>query len=431
MLDGTQREALKTFFQSLEDRPLEPNELLYEPKLHSQGSFSDPVEDLVQLIDWAEKPTVNLVSGQRGAGKSTEMRRLRHTLRQRDCVVILIDIAEYINPALPLDITDFLLVLMGALSDETQRLYPSFKTESTYWERLSKFLKTDLKLEFGIKAGLDIKMGLKDDPTFKKHLQARLAEKLGRLVRQVRDYTQLVAKFIRAQEGSKKVVLLVDSLEKLRGVGEDAKKVHDSVENLFNVHSHHLNLDPLHVVYTIPPYLTTLAPGLSKHLGGGNIINLANAHVFDRERNPDEQGLATMRSLVGRRYKEWEKILSTEQLNNIILSTGGDIRDCLRMLQAILISAPRAEAQFPISDNSIQAAQDKMRRDMLPITEEDRIWLLSIHQTHNPGLAKIEELRRLAHFFDSNLVQCYRNGEDWYDVHPLMWPVINPRTSPL
>jgi len=39
--------------------------------------------------------------------------------------------------------------------------------------------------------------------------------------------------------------------------------------------------------------------------------------------------------------------------------------------------------------------------------------------------ASIEELPRLAQFFDNNLVQNYRNGDDWYDIHPLLKDEIN------
>lgn len=32
----------------------------------------------------------------------------------------------------------------------------------------------------------------------------------------------------------------------------------------------------------------------------------------------------------------------------------------------------------------------------------------------------MDDLPQLARFFDTNLVLNYRNGEDWYDVHPLL-----------
>ena len=36
------------------------------------------------------------------------------------------------------------------------------------------------------------------------------------------------------------------------------------------------------------------------------------------------------------------------------------------------------------------------------------------------GGEMIEELPRLARFLDTSLVLNYHNGDDWYDVHPLI-----------
>ncbi len=41
------------------------------------------------------------------------------------------------------------------------------------------------------------------------------------------------------------------------------------------------------------------------------------------------------------------------------------------------------------------------------------------------GIGSSDELPRLALFFDNNLVQNYRNGDDWYDIHPLLKDEIN------
>lgn len=50
----------------------------------------------------------------------------------------------------------------------------------------------------------------------------------------------------------------------------------------------------------------------------------------------------------------------------------------------------------------------------------DRGWLRRISESKSAELPEVRELSTLARYFDTNLIQNYRNGEDWYDVHPLI-----------
>jgi hypothetical protein len=46
--------------------------------------------------------------------------------------------------------------------------------------------------------------------------------------------------------------------------------------------------------------------------------------------------------------------------------------------------------------------------------------LKNIAASHDACLPSNSKLGTLARFFDGKLVLNYRNGEDWYDVHPLI-----------
>ena len=70
---------LRNFFNQLQDRPLEPDDPFYENFLERQPEH-DPIRELATRIFWSDDASVNLLSGQRGSGKSTELRRLRKYL---------------------------------------------------------------------------------------------------------------------------------------------------------------------------------------------------------------------------------------------------------------------------------------------------------------------------------------------------------------
>ena len=85
--------------------------------------------------------------------------------------------------------------------------------------------------------GAEIKAALKSDPDFKRHMQETMRGHIAQLVQETHAFFLQTVNFIRARIGQPddgKVVLLVDSVERVRGVGNEAMKVYESVRNLFS-----------------------------------------------------------------------------------------------------------------------------------------------------------------------------------------------------
>ncbi len=437
-MQPAEKARLRKFYNRLADRPLEPDDPFYEPFVETMDSEGDPIADLATRILWSEAASVNLLSGQRGSGKSSELRRLRKILRDEGCEVFLCDMRDYMNLTTPVEITDFLMSVMGALNEEVHQTYREDIARESYWTRLIEFLTTDvnikdLKFETGFagsKVGLTA--SLKDDPSFKSRLQEHLRGYVARLVQQAHEFATEVVDLIRKRhdDPDKKAIMIIDSVEQIRGVGSEAEDVYKSVENLFSAHADSLHLPLLHVVYTIPPYLTPLAPGLGRILGGGTVCSLPSVHIQDRKRQPDEDGLEIMARIVNRRYGTWRQIFTWEQLQRMALATGGDLRDFFRLAKDCLVKASAMrDMTLPLQDTVIENAENHLRRDMLPIAAEDAAWLHRIAVSKKPELGSITELPRLARFFDTHLVLNYRNAEDWYDIHPLLRAVLEGDTA--
>ena len=424
---------LKQFYNKLADRPLTPDDPFYVLFLPELGGEGDPIAKLATQILWRDAPGVNLLSGQRGSGKSTELRRLKKQLETDGCTVFLCDMRDYMNLTQPVEISDFFISLMGALSTAVAEACGQDPAKMSYWERLTRFLSTEVRLE-GFKidpsfgpAKVEITASLKDDPHFKKRLQEQLRGHVARVIRQAHDFCAEAVALVRrhAAEPDRKVVLLVDSVEQIRGVGDEAEGVYRSVVNLFSGHADRLFLPSLEVVYTIPPYLTPLAPHTERYLGGGPVYTLPSVHIRQRSGDADKKGLAIMERIVARRCAEWQKVFSNTQLRCLAIASGGDLRDFFRLIRDCLVTATTVpEPAFPITDAIVDAAKNHLRRNMLPIAKEDVAWLRRITASHEPELQANKDLPRLAHFFDSSLVLNYRNGDDWYDVHPLLAEMI-------
>ncbi len=413
---------LQEFFRAVEDRPLDPDDPAYV------GLYDDPaldLEDPVTLLARSIEFTVSdssaqLFSGFRGAGKTTELRRLRKRLRERGYLVLLFDVFEYLTPSLPLDVSDFLIVVAGALSDQLEEsgVLPGAGRES-YWGRLKAFF--DTRVEFQeIVAGLgplEIKANLSADPTFRQRLQERSAGHLAALVEDMRAYVTETVRAIPQDKREAGVVLIADSIENISGTLSNAQDVQESVERLFTSHSEHLHLPQIHMVYTVPPWLKIRAPGLSARFSGGlQVLHPLKVRTPGDGRKPVPESLEALHQVVSARG-DWERLLGDRSvLDMLALESGGHLRDLLRMLSEIV----RRAEQLPVDDRTVQRAITQMRSDLLPIAEDDAAWLQRIAQTHEVSLADITRLPRLVTFLDSHLVLCYRNGEEWYDVHPLV-----------
>lgn len=416
---------LRDFHSQLRDRPLSPADPFYVPYLVGPG---DPIAHLAQQIEWREAAGVYLLSGHPGCGKSTELRRLSQTLEEQNCSVFLIDMLSYMNMSTPVEITDFFLSLVGALSEAVGKKYEKNLLAEGYSTRLKQFLQTRVQVdEIGFDAGFtSVTASLKNDPTFRQSVQERLRGHLTSLLRETRDFIAGVVSSIRDWENddNRKVVLLVDSLEKIRGVGADATAVHDSVRNLFYTHAESLRLPSLHVLYTLPPYLVPLAPGLGALLGCG-FHTIPSVHVFQKEsRLPDPTGLRVMQDILEKRFERWGEVFTDQQIQQLAIASGGDLREYLYLLSYCLIEAGASRRPLPLEDGVITAAENDVRRNMLPISDKDKEWLRRIAETHEAEFPSIEELPGLARLFDTKLVLNYRNGSDWYDVHPLLRGVI-------
>ena len=416
---------LKEFYRRLSDRPLEPGDPLYVHLYGTGIGHPDPVEDLAKGIEWADTlETAQLFSGFRGTGKSTELRRLKARLEQAgNFKVVLCDMQSYLNLTWPVDISDFLIAVAGAFSEalaEDPDLLGKDLSKESYWERLGNFIKkTNISID-GLSVGAEgvgVKANLKQDPSFKKTLQDEMKGHLGALSDDVQKYMKSCVEALKKKHGDEtQVVLLLDSIEQIRGTSVNEKEVYASVETLFQGHSDKLKFPYIHTVYTVPPWLKIRSPGVAGLYS--NSEHLPCIKVRNPDGTPNRQGLDAVETLVAKRG-DWQRLLGNrETLDKIVSASGGFLRDLFRLLQRCLRQA--ADAPLPINDNAVEMALHHVRNSYLPIATSDAVWLNRVGRTHRAELAEGERLGDLSRFFDTHLVLCYRNGEEWYDVHPLI-----------
>ena len=417
---------LKRFFQNLLDQSLDPSDERYVP-LYDDPALADedPVQRLAHAIEWTSE-SVQLLSGYRGTGKSTELRRLKTRLEESGCLVFLCDIEDYLYLWTPIDVSDFLMATAGAFGEAVNKRLEKdgHQLHEDYWGRFRTFwggLGIEApKLSASIGTGpasIGIRANLKSDPTFKEQLQKHLAGYMGALVADVRAFLQDCVKMLRERYGDREIVLLLDSIEHVRGTLADAEDVHNSVEELFMNHSEKLHLPNLHVVYTVPPYLKVRRPDMGSLYEPGGLKILPTFKLYTRKGDRIPESFDAMERVVSRRG-DWRRLLGEERspLDRLIHNSGGHLRDLLRLLCQVLLRAK----SLPVPERTVDIAIDQVRNTFLPIPNNDALWLAEIADRHQRPVPNRVGLLSLGWFFSTHLTVCDRNGEEWYDVHPLV-----------
>jgi hypothetical protein len=419
VVDKEQTETLREFYRQLALDPLEPGDPRYVPLYDPE---EDPVLALMEGVQFSPGESTQLLSGYRGSGKSTELRRLKEYLENDRYAVVLVDIEDYLNTAAPVDIVDFLLALVAAFEEAS----PTGPRNKGLLSRLTGIVGRVRVNEATVKVPgsiLELKLSLKSSPAFVDQLRRYLAGSLGELVKDVRDLMgELVKATLTARPNATEVVLLVDSAEHFRGTLTTDADVQASVENLFFNQADNLQFKGLHLVYTVPPYLKTRVGGAAgKYRPGTPLQVIPAVKVRTSDGDEHELGLMALAAIVELRG-DWKVLLGEDgaQLRRISLASGGHLRDLIRLLQEVIRRSLRVD-QLPTPERVVSGAIDQIAREFLPLADDDAVALWRVHSDHDSPMESIAGgLTTLSRFLDTHLLLCYRNGREWYDVHALI-----------
>lgn len=417
------------------DVPLPPDDPRYVPGLHGTAE-EDVISALVEeiLMRHAQASHLFYFTGQRGTGKSTELRRLEGLLLGEAAQVIRFDSLDFITETEKVTVESILLLVTAGLAAWADEHYHEDFLTATGWTRFAKWLQSDVELSEVSAQGLKLKL---------KEQQVSVAAKIRQLstplewTKQVQDFAGEIIDFIRTRTLRERVVVIVDSLERLRGVsGADQDAMFQYVVTTFAGDFDRLRIPGASVVYSVPPYLALMADvrnfvtcfALASVRVYGKPVS-SGTHTSTR-RQPRPEGLEKMRSLIERRYADWEQVLDAATLDVLAQASGGDLRHFMqRLVSGAVGKAAFALERLPLQadDSIVRQVVDENRGETERLTVKSEWPLLcDIANTHNAIAAdRGESLRTLARLFDTRVILNYRNGAEWFDIHPLLWPLIN------
>ena len=448
MQQPMQQEDIFKVLQNLQNTdPLDPDpehdpDHLFRDWYVSQlggASDGDVIERLkLQILASVGGHHAYLFTGTIGSGKSTELRRLAYSLKQAKQFATVINIADYLNPQENLGLPDVLMAVAlgaGEAAAKVQGIAPEVAQRLlAWWDNLLAMRLEGKELEIG-GGPLKLKLALKNNPSYRQRLRQFLEGGLDELVRETNQFLQTTAEQICSKRGmseSGKCVLLVDSLEQF---GSSALAGHEdpvlqSLIALFNHHGSQLRFGGWSVVYSVPPLLQKLAPGVTAHFPSTSY--LTSAHVFvDRKdeidkATVDDKLLPLLKKRLGE--KPAKDLFEEGVLRDMVVMSGGDLRFLLRIAaDALLAGLPKN--QFPINQTMVNKVYDVLRRPYLPLPKDVQERLAHVRKHKEPLLNTSADWTRAMSDLAAKRILLYLNGTEWYDVHPLLRSVPAEETD--
>jgi len=371
-----------------------------------------------KLLNRSNTPPKLFFSGNRGCGKSTELRRLANNaaIQKKYWTVhfTIRDVAE-VND---LDYRDILLAIGSQMYyqylDEGNKLPEQLikELDSWYGTLVTEKITNSSRIHgFEIDGGIDALFA-------KSGLKMKLEPKTRHEVRQIlnRDITGLIGVIdnisiaISAKTGRMPLVL-IDDLDKLPDLSR--------AEDIF-INREKLMTQPIcAIVYTVSSALF-----YSLRFDSTPHPFLPNIKLHD-QRNPDafyEDGYDFMRNYIHKRMDA--DLIAEDATKQIITYSGGVFRELARLMRIAISRARRRGGDRVEVVDAKSAAMEMRNRYRRGLDATDLIYLNEIRQLNN-----LHRNPRSGYLLQSLALLEYRNGMNWFDVHPVLNELLDNITN--
>lgn len=393
------------------------------PPDHADLPGAGLAERLRRSLLGRSSPKVFL-AGHVGSGKSTQINLLATDARLQEAFsVIPLRLEPHLAPFL--DAAQLLFLMAGAIFGFGSR--QDLLKEGARWERILLDLDTRLNGDAGIIAR-EGKLTAQFDLFFVKiGGELQLSERRRKQFRELGETQETlfldllsaltldIEETLVARGSHRSVLVLIDDLDKVSRA-EQQKNIYDTnLGALLRV--------PFGVLYTVP---TGVALGSSRpelrrtieHLYPIRVLDKA-PHGYEPERAFIPGSDVFFRDMLHHRVEPG--LFDEEAIRLAAIHAGGVFREYFRLLRSAADLAQYHKLDRVDGRVLRAAVRDARLRESAGLLLPDMTALLTIHEKHALGG---DEQRR--YLDEGRVLECY-NDQVWYEVNPLLWPVIRPR----
>ncbi len=443
-------DLLKSFFQSLDfNHPLTIEEIPSKHVNRSPEATKDPVSLIENCLEWEETGNAFIFSGLRGSGKTTELKRLMHSLQGKGIATFYCDAGDYLNLNDPqLSQSEVLLCAMVGLAKDYERQYNKNELQDSILQRIRRTFASDVVINTKIKAepggiGAEFDFSLKENTEFKKQL-IDFSRSSRRFQEEIQKYAKELVQRIKSETSCKQFVLIVDSLERLGSPTGEELQLFYSLRDIYYTSPDDLRFPSMSVIYTAPPFIQTVVPNVQQAFS--HYFMLPNFKVVKRLSNDDQnscdlaskspqddrnqEGIAQMVEIISKRFPDWDRVIERDTLEHIAWMSGGNARIFMRMLRNLARYAKLAGTATPIALDAepVNMAVEEEAAPMRALTIPDREWLSQFNKNNDNPVQHIRDIQVdfpiISRLFNHSLVLNYQNGTVWYSIPPLARPYV-------
>lgn len=413
-------------------RPLEPGDSAYVNCQEVRGD-SNIEKELGKKILFAkvteenDDSTCQLYGGHRGAGKTTELLRLKKYLENKDCFVVYFSADRDIDPE-DTQYTDILLACTRYLLEELKDNNPDpiLNWLRDRWNSLKELSLTKLDLDsVNVKTGIttfaQITANLKAVPSQRAKIRKLVYPHTTTLLKAINEFIHEAKNQLPL--GKKKLVIIADSLDRIAiNIQEDGRSNHD---HIFIDRSQQLKGLNCHVIYTVPISLLYSNRANDIYDNYGNTQILPMIKVVQQDGVIYEEGFNKIKEVIAKRVEkatpninfETQIFEKNEDLKRLCLMSGGHIRQLIQLIQEAISESD----SLPINSKAVKRSIAKSR-DVYARTVNEKQWDILAE------VAVSKELKNQAEYRDLLFSRCLLeyvdfNDEEfkrWCDVHPLI-----------
>lgn len=412
--------------------PLEPGDKAYVICDKVRGD-DDIVNQLGRSIVFSnsDQPTCQLYTGHRGAGKSTELKRLKQYLEKNGFYVVYFAAGDDLEEE-DIQHTDILLActryLLEALKDSADAK-PLVNWLKNRWKSLEHLALTEIsfdeaKIEVGISQFAKVIGVMKASPSNRQKIQQELEKHTVSLIEELNKFiAEAKTKIADKYTG---IVVIADNLDRIALVFDRASE-RSNYDQIFIDRSEQLKRLQCHIIYTVPISMVYSERATILEDRFGSIQTLPMIMTHTRDENEYQLGIDKLKEVIEKRVKLVSDKLTLDQvfenkeiIKKLCLMSGGHVRNLIFLVRTAL---SRTE-NLPISAKAAQRAIIDMRNTYRKAIHENE-W--SILATVNLSKNKLnnDDYKKL--LFNRCILEYHLVQDDniipWYDIHPLIFDI--------
>jgi AAA ATPase domain len=390
---------------------------------------ADILQELGNRMQLANTNTCQLYSGHRGAGKSTELLKLKKYLENRQFYVVYFAADEEDIDSEDAQYTDILLACTRRLLKDLQKIAkpdPILNWLKSLWGELKDLAQTPIEFEsMAVEAQISqfakLTANLRAVPELRQQIRQKINPHTVTLIPVLNEF--LADAKNNLPNGYKKLAVIVDNLDRMVLVKDGDRT---NYEEVFLDRSEQLKALDCHLIYTLPISMaySTRATDLKDIYGECLLLPMIMVKTLKGEIY--QPGLKKVKEVISKRVRQIAPELSIDKdifdnpqtLERLCLMSGGHVRNLLLLTQDAI---GRIE-ELPITEKAVRRAITQAR-DTYRRAVENNQWNLLAEVSRSKRIINDDQYRSL--MYNRCLLE-YRFMDDdgemqrWYDIHPLI-----------